>query len=71
MAYDALFDQFTNQAMGLLTEECNAAAHNLTREEQDEFAAQSHQKAALAWKNGVFDGEVVPVEIATARATPS
>src|ERR1700754_3240026 len=40
MAYDALFDQFTTQAMGLLTEECNAAAHNLTRDEQDEFAAQ-------------------------------
>jgi acetyl-CoA C-acetyltransferase len=63
MAYDALFDQFTSQAMGLLTEECNAAGANLTREEQDEFAAQSHQKAAVAWKNGVFDDEVVPVTI--------
>ena len=63
MAYDALYDQATQQAMGLLTEECNAAAANLTREEQDEFAAQSHQKAATAWKNGVFDDEVVPVEI--------
>ena len=46
MAYDALFDQTTQQAMGLLTEECNAAGTNLTREEQDEFSAQSHQKAA-------------------------
>ena len=63
MAYDALFDQTTSQAMGLLTEECNAAAQKLTREEQDEFAAQSHQKAAVAWKNGVFDDEVVPVTI--------
>src|SRR3954469_7205345 len=63
MAYDALWDQTTAQAMGLLTEECNAAAANLTREEQDEFAAQSHQKAALAWKNGVFDEEVVPVTV--------
>jgi acetyl-CoA C-acetyltransferase len=63
MAYDALFDQTTNQAMGVLTEECNAAAQQLTREEQDEFAAQSHQKAAVAWKNGVFDEEVVPVTI--------
>jgi acetyl-CoA C-acetyltransferase len=63
MAYDALFDQTTNQAMGVLTEECNAAAQNLTREEQDEYAAQSHQKAAVAWKNGVFDEEVVPVTI--------
>jgi acetyl-CoA C-acetyltransferase len=63
MAFDALFDQTTGQAMGLLTEECNAAAQKLTREEQDEFAAQSHQKAAVAWKNGVFDEEVVPVTI--------
>ncbi|CAA9381848.1 MAG: 3-ketoacyl-CoA thiolase @ Acetyl-CoA acetyltransferase [uncultured Nocardioides sp.] len=69
MAYDALFDQFTSQAMGLLTEECNAAAHNLTREEQDEFAAQSHAKAAVAWKNGVFDDEVVPVDIETRKGT--
>ena len=67
MAYDALFDQVTSQAMGLLTEECNAAAHNLTRAEQDEFAAQSHQKAAVAWKNGVFDDEVVPVTISTRK----
>ncbi|WP_166140576.1 acetyl-CoA C-acetyltransferase [Nocardioides ochotonae] len=67
MAYDALFDQFTSQAMGLLTEECNAAAQNLTRAEQDEFAAQSHQKAALAWKNGVFADEVVPVTVKTRK----
>jgi len=67
MAYDALFDQFTSQAMGLLTEECNAAAQNLTREEQDAFAAQSHQKAALAWKNGVFADEVVPVTVKTRK----
>lgn len=70
MAYDALYDQFTSQAMGLLTEECNAAAANLTREEQDEFAAQSHQKAAVAWKNGVFDEEVVPVEIPQRKGDP-
>ena len=70
MAYDALFDQVTSQAMGLLTEECNAAGANLTREEQDEFAAQSHQKAAVAWKNGVFDEEVVPVEIPQRKGDP-
>jgi acetyl-CoA C-acetyltransferase len=70
MAYDALFDQFTKQAMGLLTEECNAAAQNLSRAEQDEFSAQSHQKAAVAWKNGVFDDEVVPVEIPQRKGDP-
>ena len=67
MAYDALYDQTTQQAMGLLTEECNAAGANLTREEQDEFSARSHQKAAEAWKNGLFDDEVVPVEIPQRR----
>src|SRR6476661_7908918 len=70
MAYDALYDQFTQQAMGLLTEECNAAAQNLTRDEQDEFSAQSHQKAAVAWKNGVFDDEVVPVTIPQRKGDP-
>ncbi len=70
MAHDALFDQFTSQAMGLLTEECNAAGANLTREEQDHFAAQSHQKAARAWKDGVFDSEVVPVEVPQRRGDP-
>ena len=70
MAYDALYDQTTQQAMGLLTEECNGADANLTREEQDEFAAQSHQKAAAAWKNGLFDDEVVPVEIPQRKGDP-
>jgi acetyl-CoA C-acetyltransferase len=63
MAYDALFDQTTTQAMGVLTEECNTAAQKLTREEQDIFAARSHRLAAEAWKNGVFDDEVVPVTV--------
>ena len=70
MAYDALFDQATQQAMGGLTESCNAATDNFTREQQDEFAAASHQKAALAWKNGVFDEEVVPVSIPQRKGDP-
>ena len=67
MAYDALYDQATKQAMISLTDGCNAAGADLTREEQDAFAAQSHQRAALAWKNGVFDDEVVPVTISTRK----
>ncbi|MGZ5401456.1 MAG: thiolase family protein, partial [Nocardioides sp.] len=57
MAYDALHDQVTDQAMINLTESCNSAGADLSREEQDAFAAQSHQRAALAWKNGLFDDE--------------
>jgi acetyl-CoA C-acetyltransferase len=70
MAYDALYDQATSQAMGALTESCNAEGAKLTREEQDEFAARSHQRAAEAWKNGLFDDEVVPVEIPQRKGDP-
>lgn len=67
MAYDALYDQFTQQAMGNLTEQCNAAGAQLTREEQDAFAARSHQLAAAAWEKGLFDDEVVPVTVKTRK----
>jgi acetyl-CoA C-acetyltransferase len=70
MAYDALYDQATSQAMGALTETCNAEGAKLSREEQDEFAARSHQRAAEAWKNGLFDDEVVPVEIPQRKGDP-
>ncbi|HZJ07429.1 MAG TPA: acetyl-CoA C-acetyltransferase [Nocardioidaceae bacterium] len=70
MVYDALWDVFTEQGMGALTESCNTGGASLTREEQDEFAARSHQRAAEAWKNGLFDDEVVPVEIPQRRGDP-
>ena len=70
MAYDALFDAFTAQGMGNLTDACNVEGLNLTREEQDEFSARSHQRAAEGWKNGVFDDEVVTVEIPQRRGEP-
>src|SRR6185295_6927568 len=70
MAYDALYDQATDQAMGALTEQCNTAGAKLSRTEQDEFAAGSHQKAAEAWKNGLFDDEVVPVSIPQRKGDP-
>jgi acetyl-CoA C-acetyltransferase len=70
LAYDALHDQLTGQPMIALTESCNADGARLTREEQDEFAARSHQRAAAAWKNGVFDDEVVPVEVPQRKGDP-
>lgn len=71
MAYDGLHDIFTDQAMGLLTEQVNQqeSAH-ITREEQDAFAAASHQNAARAWKDGLFDNEVVPVSIPQRKGEP-
>ncbi|MGH3423790.1 MAG: acetyl-CoA C-acetyltransferase [Nocardioidaceae bacterium] len=70
MAHDGLWDTLTDQAMGSLTESCNAEGLNLTREEQDAFSARSHQRAAEAQKNGVFDDEIVPVEIPSRRGDP-
>lgn len=70
LAYDGLYDIFTDQAMGALTEQRNQSTEVITREEQDTFAAASHQKAAAAWKNGVFDDEVVPVSIPQRKGEP-
>ncbi|MGC5002133.1 thiolase family protein [Streptomyces sp. NBC_00353] len=39
-----------------------ADRYGITREQQDAFAVASHEKAARAWKDGLYDGEVVPVE---------
>ena len=69
MAFDGLFDAFTDQPMGALTEQGNDA-DGFTREQQDEFAARSHRLAAAAWKNGVFDDEVVPVSIPQRKGDP-
>jgi acetyl-CoA C-acetyltransferase len=70
MAFDGLWDAFTDQAMGALTEAANAGDGALTREEQDAFSARSHQLAAKAWKDGLFDDEVVPVEIPQRKGDP-
>ena len=69
LAYDGLHDVFTDQPMGALTEQRNDT-DKFTREEQDEFAARSHQKAAAAWKDGVFADEVVPVKIPQRKGDP-
>lgn len=69
MAYDGLYDIFTDQAMGALTEQRNDS-EPITRADQDTFAATSHQRAAAAWKNGVFDDEVVPVEVPQRKGDP-
>ncbi|MEU2179240.1 acetyl-CoA C-acetyltransferase [Nocardia sp. NPDC019219] len=69
MAYDGLHDIFTDQAMGALTEQRNET-DRISREDQDAFAAASHQRAAAAWKNGVFDDEVVPVAVPQRKGDP-
>jgi len=63
MAHDGLFCAFDQVAMGESTERYNAKL-GITREEQDEFAAASHQRAAAAQKNGHFAEEIAPITIA-------
>ncbi|PZS02455.1 MAG: acetyl-CoA C-acyltransferase, partial [Pseudonocardiales bacterium] len=69
MAFDGLTDSFEHIAMGESTEHHNGRL-GISREEQDAFAAQSHQRAAVAAKNGLFDDEIVPVRIPQRRGDP-
>ncbi|MCF2528709.1 acetyl-CoA C-acetyltransferase [Yinghuangia soli] len=69
MAYDGLTDAFDNIPMGESTEYHNAKL-GISREEQDAFSARSHQLAAAAQKNGVFDDEIVPVAIPQRKGDP-
>ncbi|HKF89826.1 MAG TPA: acetyl-CoA C-acetyltransferase [Propionibacteriaceae bacterium] len=67
MAHDGLEDVFTDQAMGSLTESCNTGEHLVTREDQDAFAARSHQRAAAATESGVMAEEIVDVRVPQRR----
>jgi acetyl-CoA C-acetyltransferase len=69
MAYDGLTDPFDHVAMGAATE-AHLRVTPLSREDQDAFSAQSHQRAAQARANGVFDDEIVPVPIPQRRGEP-
>ncbi|MEU4230313.1 acetyl-CoA C-acetyltransferase [Nonomuraea sp. NPDC026600] len=69
MAHDGLFCAFDQCAMGESTERYNARL-GISREEQDAISARSHQLAAAATKNGVFEDEIVPVELPQRRGEP-
>ncbi|PKQ33649.1 MAG: acetyl-CoA C-acyltransferase [Actinobacteria bacterium HGW-Actinobacteria-11] len=69
MAYDGLTDAYDRESMGASTERHNAR-FELTREAQDRVAALSHQRAAAAQEAGVFDAEIVTVEVPQRRGEP-
>ncbi|MFJ1704222.1 acetyl-CoA C-acetyltransferase [Kitasatospora sp. NPDC088346] len=69
MAYDGLTDAHENIPMGESTEKHNARL-GIGREVQDHLAALSHQRAAAAQKNGVFEAEITPVEIPQRKGDP-
>jgi acetyl-CoA C-acetyltransferase len=58
---DGLWDSFTDQGMGALTEATNTGGRFVGRAEQDAFAARSHRLAIRAAQHGAFDREIVPV----------
>jgi acetyl-CoA C-acetyltransferase len=67
MAYDGLWDAFTDQAMGALTDTCNRGEQLVSREDQDAFATRSHQRAAAATASGVMAEEIVEVRVPQRR----
>ncbi len=69
MIKDGLWDAFNNYHMGMTAENI-AEQWNLTREMQDEFAANSQNKAEAAIKAGKFKDEIVPVEIPQRKGDP-
>jgi acetyl-CoA C-acetyltransferase len=69
MAIDGLTDAFDHLSMGESTENSGRAL-GITRAEQDEFAASSHQRAAAAAKSGLLAAEIVPVAIPQRSGEP-
>jgi acetyl-CoA C-acetyltransferase len=66
---DGLTDVFSGEHMGM-TAEWLADEFKISREEQDEYAAESVRRAAEAWKKGTFDEEIVAVEIPQRKGDP-
>jgi acetyl-CoA C-acetyltransferase len=69
MALDGLTDVYDVCSMGESTERHNGR-YGVTRAEQDEFGAASHQRAAAAQKNGVFAEEITPIEVPQRKGDP-
>lgn len=69
MVHDGLWDAFNDYHMGITAENL-AEKYGITREEMDQFAAQSQQNAANAIKEGKFKSQIVPVEIPQRKGDP-
>jgi len=70
MMYDGLFCAFDVCAMGAGTEKYTKAAGTISRDQQDAFAATSHERASAAIKEGRFADEIVPVEVPQRKGDP-
>src|ERR671917_144933 len=70
MMYDGLFCAFDVCAMGAGTEKYTKAAGTISRDQQDAFAANSHERASAAMKEGRFADEIVPVSVPQRKGDP-
>ncbi|MEN8005609.1 MAG: acetyl-CoA C-acetyltransferase [Candidatus Krumholzibacteriota bacterium] len=69
LVHDGLWDIYNNYHMGM-TAEWVVDTYKVSREDQDAYAARSHQRAVAAWEAGKFDAEVVPVEVPRRKKDP-
>ncbi len=68
MVYDGLWDKFNDYHMGVTAENV-AEQYSLSRDECDEYAARSHQRAQKATEEGYFKDQIVPIEIKQKKET--
>lgn len=68
MVYDGLWDVFNDYHMGLTAENV-AEQYNVSREDQDEYSARSHQRAQKSVEEGYFADQIVPVEVKSRKET--
>ncbi len=69
LAKDGLTDVYDGKAMGNAAELC-AKECGISRADQDAFAIESYKRSQSAWENGLFNNEVVPVEIPQRKGDP-
>jgi acetyl-CoA C-acetyltransferase len=69
LVHDGLWCAFDDKHMGSGSDDMNTK-YEITREMQDEWSAQSHERAVAAWKDGRFANEVVPVEVPQRKGDP-
>jgi acetyl-CoA C-acetyltransferase len=69
MIRDGLWDAFNDYHMGL-TGELVAEKYKITREDQDQFAVDSHKKALHAMQSGYFDSQILPIEVPQKKGAP-
>jgi len=66
---DGLWDAFDNHHMGMCAEACSEE-YKISREAQDKYAIETYRRSQNAWKNGLFNDEIVPVQVPQKKGDP-